>query len=103
MAARRSPWTRDWERNLRSLERQLPAPVRRMLRQLGKNLRDAQRQLDAARVDRDARWQKLTKQLRGDATKLLRQVRGTVAPARPKTRRARPAAGRARRARARKR
>jgi hypothetical protein len=100
MAARRgSQWTAEFERNLRKVERQLPAPVRRMLRQLGKNLREAQRQIEAARLDRDARWQKLAKQLRGDASRLVSQLRQAVGPARPKARRARPAGGRARRSR----
>jgi hypothetical protein len=98
-ARRRTQWTRDWERNLRNLERQLPAPVRRMLRQLGKNLREAQRQIEAARADRDVRWAKLSKQLRGDASRVIRQLRQAALPARPKTRRARPARGRARRSR----
>jgi hypothetical protein len=94
MAARRSQWTREWERNVRNLERQLPAPLRRMLRQLGKNLREAQRQIEAARVERDARWAKLSKQLRGDASRLMRQLRQAVEPARPKARRARTARAR---------
>ena len=96
MAARRRSASNDFERNLRSLEKQLPAPVRRVLRQMGKNLRDAQRQLEAARADRDARWNKLQKQMRKDATQLVRQLRAAVAPA-GKTRRARPTSGRARR------
>ena len=99
-ARRRTQWTAEFERNLRKLERQLPAPLRRMLRQLGSNLREAQRQIETARADRDARWQKLSKALRGDAAQLLRQLRRAVEPSsRPKTRRARPAGGRARRSR----
>jgi DNA-binding protein H-NS len=98
MAARRRSGS-DWERNLKSLERQLPAPVRRVLRELVKNLRDAQRQLEAARKERDARWQKLQTQLRRDAAGLLRQLEKAVEPSpRRKTRRARPRkSGRARR------
>ena len=96
MAARRRSPSTDFERNLRSLEKQLPAPVRRLLRQMGKNLREAQRQLEAARADRDARWNKLQKQMRKDATQLVRQLRAAVVPA-GKARRARPTSGRARR------
>jgi DNA-binding protein H-NS len=70
-----------------------------MLRQLAKNLREAQRQIEAARAERDARWQRLSKQLRGDAARLLRLLQQLVDPSRPKTRRARPAGGRARRSR----
>ncbi len=98
-ARRRAQWTRDWERTLRRLSRQLPAPLRRMLRQLGKNLHEAQRQIEAAGAERDARWRKLQKQVRGDAARVLRQLQGAVGASRSKTRRARPAGGRARRAR----
>jgi DNA-binding protein H-NS len=90
----------DWERNLKRLERQLPAPIARLMRELVKNLREAQRQLEAARSDREARWQKLQTQLRRDAARLLRQLEKAVEPPRPKTkaRRARPRkSGRARR------
>ena len=79
----------DWERTLGRLGRQLPAPIARMLRDLVKNLREAQRQLDAARSERDARWQKLETRLRGDAARMLRQLEKRVGP-RPKARRARP-------------
>ncbi len=90
MPARRGSKAKDWEHNLERLERQLPAPVARLMRQLVKNLREAQRQLEAARVERDARWQKLQTQLRRDAARLLRQLEKAVEPPRPKTRRARP-------------
>ena len=36
----------DWERNLQRLERQLPAPIRRLMRELVKNLREAQRAVE---------------------------------------------------------
>jgi hypothetical protein len=98
-ARRRSQQTGDLERNVRKLGRQLPAPVQRILRQLARNLREAQRQIDAARAERDVRWRKLQKQLRGDAARLLRQLRQAVGPARTSARRARPAGGRARSAR----
>jgi hypothetical protein len=96
MPARRSS---DWERNLKKLERQLPAPVARLMRDMAKNLREAQRQLEAARSERDARWKKLQTQLRRDAAKLLRQLEKAVEPPRSKskTRRARPKRGPARR------
>ena len=88
----------DWERNLQRLERQLPAPIRRLMRELVKNLREAQRQLEAARSEREARWQKLQTQLRRDAARLLRQLEKAVEPPRQKARRARPRkSGRARR------
>jgi hypothetical protein len=108
MAARRgSQWTAEFERNVRKLERQLPAPVRRMLRQLGKNLHDAQRQAEAARAQGEVRLRRLQKQLRGDATRVQKQLRGDATQlvrqlrqaVEPKTSRARPAAGRARRSR----
>jgi hypothetical protein len=87
MPARRR--STDWERNLGRLERQLPSPMRRVLREIVRNLRAAQRQLDAARAERDARWKKLQTQLRSDAARLLRQIEQRVDP-RPKARRARP-------------
>ncbi|MEN8161473.1 MAG: hypothetical protein ABFS41_15495 [Myxococcota bacterium] len=96
MAARRRRASNEFERNLRNLEKQLPAPVRRVLRQLQRNLREAQRQIDAARAERDARWNKLQKQLRSDAMQLARQLRAALAPLET-TRRARPTRGRARR------
>jgi len=86
MPARRS---RDWERNLERLTRQLPAPLGRMLRDLVANLREAQRQLEAARSERDKRWQKLQTQLRSDAARMLRMLERRVEP-RARTRRARP-------------
>ena len=89
----------DWERNLKRLERQLPAPIARLMRELVKNLREAQHQLEAARSERDTRWQKLQTQLRRDAVRLLRQLEKAVEPPRQKARRARPKkTGRARRA-----
>jgi hypothetical protein len=95
MAARRRIAV-DWERNLKRLERQLPEPVARLMRDLVKNLREAQRQLEAARAERDARWKKLQLQIRRDAARLLRQLEKAVEP--PKARRARPRkSGRARR------
>jgi hypothetical protein len=88
----------DWDRNLARLEGQLPAPLSRMLRDLIKNLREAQRQLDKALAERDARWRRLQTQLRSDAARLLRQLEKAVEPPRRKTRRARPRkSGRARR------
>jgi DNA-binding protein H-NS len=97
MPARRRSGS-DWERSLARLQRQLPAPLSRMLRELMRNLREAQRQLDAARRERDARWQKLQTQLRKDAAGLLRQLEKAVEPSRGKTRCARPRkSGRARR------
>ena len=79
-ARRRSQLTADFERNLRKLERQLPAPVRKRLRQLVKSLQDAQQQLEAARASGEARLHRLQRQLRGDATKIQRQLRGDAAP-----------------------
>ena len=98
MSARRSSGM-DWERNLARLKRQLPAPLSRMLRDLLANLREAQRQLEKARAERDVRWQKLQTQLRRDAARLLRQLEKAVEPPRQKkARRARPRkSGRARR------
>jgi DNA-binding protein H-NS len=85
----------NWEANLTRLERQLPAPIARLLRDLVKNLREAQRQLEAVRAEREARLEKLQHQLRRDAARLLRQLEKAVEP---KTRRARPRKrGRARR------
>ena len=89
MSARRSSGM-DWERNLARLRRQLPAPLARLLRDLIENLREAQRQLEKARTERDVRWQKLQTQLRSDAARLLRQLEKAVEPPRRKTRRARP-------------
>ena len=48
------------------------------MRELVRNLREAQRQLEAARAERDARWQKLQTQLRSDAVRLLRQLEKAV-------------------------
>ena len=98
MPARRR--SMDWERNLQRLERQLPTPIARLMRELVKNLREAQRQLEAVRSEREARWGKLQTQLRRDAARLLRQLEKAVEPprAKTKTRRARPRkSGRARR------
>ena len=54
-----------------------------MLRDLVKNLREAQRQLEAARAERDVRWQKLQTQLRSDAARHAAPAReggGAAAP-----------------------
>ena len=91
MPARRRSTSTDWERNLQRLERQLPAPIARLMRELMRNLREAQRQLEAARSERDVRWKKLQTQLRSDAARLLRQLEKAVEPRRQKkARRARP-------------
>ena len=66
---------------LRQLEKQLPKNLAGGVKELRKNLRDLQRQIDKARKERDDRWQKLENQIRKDAARALRRLEKAVAPA----------------------
>jgi len=66
---------------LRDLEKRLPKNLKSSVRDLRGNLKSLQKQTDRLRAERDARWQKLETQVRGDIAKLLRRLEKAVAPA----------------------
>ena len=65
---------------LRDLEKRLPKNLRSSVRDLRGNIKALQKQADRLRDERDARWQKLETQVRGDVAKLLRRLEKAVAP-----------------------
>ena len=77
--SRKSP-REAFEANLKSLERQLPAGLARGVRELRKNMKDLERQIDKARAEREARWHKLETQIRKDAARALRRLEHAIEP-----------------------
>jgi len=81
-----------FEANLKSLEKQLPSGLGRSVRDLRKNMRDLERQIDKARGDREKRWHELETQVRKDAAKLLRKVEHAIEPPKAKKKKKKKAA-----------
>ena len=54
----------QFEDNLRQLERRLPDPLAGGVKELRKNVKDWQRQIEKARKEREDRWQRLENQIR---------------------------------------
>ena len=81
MAARKkSSASKRFSVGLRDLERRLPPNVRSAVRDMRANLRVLQRQLERARLDRDARWSKIQNQMRRDIVRLLQRLEKALAP-----------------------
>ena len=80
--SRRTP-RQAFEANLKALERQLPARLARGVRELRRNMKDLERQIDKARVEREARWRRLETQIRTDAARALRRLERAVEPRKP--------------------
>jgi predicted phage gp36 major capsid-like protein len=66
---------------LSDLERRIPKNMRSAVRDLRANLRVFQRQLERARLDRDARWRKIQTQMRRDIVRLLQRLEKALSPA----------------------
>jgi len=92
MAAKKKKTTRKksksprevFDENLRSLERQLPPAFSRRVREMRKNMKALERQIDKARTAREARWHRLETQIRKDAVKALKRLELAIEPAKPK-------------------
>ena len=85
---RKSPGDRAWtafEDSLRQLEKRLPENLASVARELRRNVKDFQRQIDRARKEREDRWNRIETQIRRDAARVLRRLEKAVEP--------RPAAG----------
>ena len=66
---------------LSDLERRLPSNLRSAVRDMRGNLRVFQKQLERARLGRDARWRKIQNQMRRDVVRLLQRLEKALAPA----------------------
>ena len=82
MAARRkkASASKRFSTALGDLERRLPRNLRSAARDMRANLRVFQRQLERARLDRDARWSKIQTQMRRDLVRLLQRLEKALAP-----------------------
>ena len=81
MAARKkSSASKRFQSGIRDFEKRLPRTVQNAVRDVRANLRVLQKQLERARVDRDARWRKLQTQMRRDIVRLLQRLEKAVSP-----------------------
>ena len=77
------------EEGFADLERRMPSNMRSAVREMGKNLRAFQQQLEKNRNDREARWRRFQTQMRRDMVRLLQRVEKAVAPSAQRASRAR--------------
>jgi len=81
MAARKkASASKRFQAGLRDLEKRLPRNLQSAVRDMRANLRVFQRQLERARLDRDARWQKIQTQMRRDIVRLLQRIEKALSP-----------------------
>jgi uncharacterized protein YjcR len=80
------------EEGFADLERRMPSNMRSAVREMGRNLRAFQQQLEKNRKDREARWQRFQTQMRRDMVRLLQRVEKAVAPSAPRASRTRTSA-----------
>lgn len=80
---------KTFEANVKALERQMPAGLKRGVRDLRKNMKDLESQIDKAAAKREARWHQLEAQVRKDAVKLLRRLEQAIDPPKRKKKAAR--------------
>ncbi len=73
---------------LRDLEKRMPRNMQSAMNEARANLRKFQHQLERARKNRDARWQKVQTQMRRDVVRLLQRLEKAVAPGGPASARA---------------
>lgn len=81
--SRKSPRDRAraaFEDSLQQLEKRLPKNLAGVARDLRRNLKDFQRQIDRARKERDDRWNRIESQIRRDAARVLRRLEKAVEP-----------------------
>jgi len=68
--------------SLRQLEKRLPKNLASVARDLRRNLKEFQRQIDRARKEREDRWNRIEDQIRRDAARVLRRLEKAVEPQR---------------------
>jgi len=66
--------------SLRQLEERLPKNLASVARDLRRNLKEFQRQIDKARKEREDRWNRIEGQIRRDAVRVLRRLEKAVEP-----------------------
>jgi TolA-binding protein len=82
-ASRKSPRDRAQaalDDSLRQLEKRLPKNLASVARELRRNLKGFQRQIDKARKEREDRWNRIEAQIRRDAARVLRRLEKAVEP-----------------------
>ena len=79
-ARKKASTSKRFQAGLRDLERRLPKNVQSAVRDVRANLKVLQRQLERARVDRDARWRKIQGQMRRDIVRLLQRIEKALSP-----------------------
>jgi uncharacterized protein YjcR len=77
------------EEGFADLERRMPSNMRSAVREMGRNLRAFQQQIEKNRKDREARWRRFQTQMRRDMVRLLQRVEKALAPTAPGATRAR--------------
>jgi hypothetical protein len=81
--SRKSAGDRAWaafDDSLQQLEKRLPKNLVSVARDLRRNLKDFQRQIDKARKEREDRWNRIESQVRRDAARMLRRLEKAVEP-----------------------
>ena len=81
--SRKSAGDRTWaafDDSLRQLEERLPKNLASVARDLRRNLKEFQRQIDKARKEREDRWNRIEAQIRRDAARVLRRLEKAVEP-----------------------
>ena len=66
--------------SLAQLQKQVPKGMQGVVRDLRKNLRDVQRQIEKAQAEREERWQRLETQVRTDTARLLKRLEKAIEP-----------------------
>jgi hypothetical protein len=79
---------------LKQIEGRLPANLKPMVRQLRQLVRDLQKQIDRARAERDARWNRIETQIRKETVSILRRLEKAVQPSAVRKKTTRKAASR---------
>jgi hypothetical protein len=82
-ASRKSPRDRAQaalDDSLGQLEKRLPKNLASVARDLRRNLKGFQRQIDRARKEREDRWNRIEAQIRRDAVRVLRRLEKAVEP-----------------------
>lgn len=76
------------DEGLAQLEKQVPKNLRGIVKDLRKNLKNVQKQIDQARSEREARWERLERQMRSEAASMLRRLEKAIEPGRARSKKA---------------
>jgi uncharacterized protein YjcR len=68
------------EEGFADLERRMPSNMRSAVREMGRNLRAFQQQIEKNRKEREARWRRFQTQMRRDMVRLLQRLEKALAP-----------------------